>query len=425
MILLGLLLIPYTVGVVYNQPEQIHLSYEADVSEIIVTWSTQNQTNSSIVEYGVRNLKLRAFGFSSLFTDGGDEHRKQYIHRVTLLNLQSGGTYYYHCGSDESWSPVFFFKAALKSLNWSPSFAVYGDLGNENAQSLPRLQEETQKGMYDAILHVGDFAYDMDTDNGRVGDQFMRQIESIAAYVPYLTSPGNHEQAYNFSHYKARFSMPGLPDNMFFSYDIGPAHIISLNTEYYYYLNYGLKSFIFQYMWLEEDLKNANKPENRLKHPWIITFGHKPMYCSNKVDSYCTVDDEIIRNGLPMLNKWGLEKLFCDYGVDLEIWAHQHSYERLWPIYNGTVYNGSIEFPYTNPKAPVHIVTGSAGCNEFISPFVDHPPSWSAFRSKDYGYTRLKVFNSTHLYFEQVSDDKNGEVIDKVWLIKEIHGSYS
>lgn len=69
----------------------------------------------------------------------------------------------YHCGSDESWSPVFFFKAALNSLNWSPSFAVYGDLGNENAQSLPRLQEETQKGMYDAILHVGDFAYDMDT----------------------------------------------------------------------------------------------------------------------------------------------------------------------------------------------------------------------------------------------------------------------
>lgn len=92
------------------------------------------------------------------------------------------------------------------------------------------------------------------------------------------------------------------------------------------------------------------------------------------------------------------------------------------------------------------------GCNEFISPFVDHPPSWSAFRSTDYGYTRLKVFNSTHLYFEQVSDNKvqlllnlyceykahlfvvfkidcslfqNGEVIDKAWIIKEIHGSYS
>lgn len=36
-------------------------------------------------------------------------------------------------------------------------------MGNENAQSLARLQEETQRGLYDVILHVGDFAYDMDT----------------------------------------------------------------------------------------------------------------------------------------------------------------------------------------------------------------------------------------------------------------------
>lgn len=68
-------------------------------------------------------------------------------------------------------------------------------MGNENAQSLPRLQEETQSGMYDAILHVGDFAYDMHNQNGQVGDEFMRQVETIAAYVPYMVVPGNHEEA--------------------------------------------------------------------------------------------------------------------------------------------------------------------------------------------------------------------------------------
>lgn len=67
-------------------------------------------------------------------------------------------------------------------------------MGNENAQSLSRLQQDTQRGMYDAIIHVGDFAYDMDTDNAEVGDAFMRQIESIAAYVPYMVCPGNHEE---------------------------------------------------------------------------------------------------------------------------------------------------------------------------------------------------------------------------------------
>ena len=37
-------------------------------------------------------------------------------------------------------------------------FAVYGDMGNENAQSLGRLQVEAQAGYYDAILHVGKLA---------------------------------------------------------------------------------------------------------------------------------------------------------------------------------------------------------------------------------------------------------------------------
>lgn len=32
-------------------------------------------------------------------------------------------------------------------------------------------------------------------DNGYVGDEFMRQIEPIAAYLPYMTCPGNHEEA--------------------------------------------------------------------------------------------------------------------------------------------------------------------------------------------------------------------------------------
>lgn len=71
-------------------------------------------------------------------------------------------------------------------------------------------------------------------------------------------------------------------------------------------------------------------------------------------------------------------------GVDLELWAHEHTYERLWPVYGdkvglllrhadsvrtsgvtGGVFsfqvcNGSTEQPYVKPRAPVHIITGSA-----------------------------------------------------------------
>ena len=32
-----------------------------------------------------------------------------------------------------------------------------------------------------------------------------------------------------------------------------------------------------------------------------------------------------------------MEKLFYQYGVDLALWAHEHSYERLWPVYDRKV----------------------------------------------------------------------------------------
>jgi acid phosphatase type 7 len=93
------------------------------------------------------------------------------------------------------------------------------------------------------------------------------------------------------------------------------------------------------------------------------------------------------------------------YDVDLEFWAHEHAYERLWPIYNFTVYNGSYNEPYTNPGAPVHIITGSAGCDEKHTAF-GKSTHFTAVRESDYGYTRMKAFNKTHLYLEQISVEK-------------------
>lgn len=160
--------------------------------EIVVTWSTQDATKQSIVEYGIKGMILKAYGNATEFIDGSNKH-KQYIHRVSLTNLTPDSKYVYHCGSNLGWSSQFWFKTPPLS-DWSPNIAIFGDMGNENAQSLPYLQEETQRGLYDAILHVGDFAYDMSSENGVVGDEFMKQIESVAAYLPYMVCPGNHEE---------------------------------------------------------------------------------------------------------------------------------------------------------------------------------------------------------------------------------------
>jgi hypothetical protein len=96
----------------------------------------------------------------------------------------------------------------------------------------------------------------------------------------------------------------------------------------------------------------------------------------------------------------------------------------MWPVFNLTVCNGSYDQPYVNPRAPVHIVTGSGGCQEGVDPFERIPHPWSAYHSDDYGFTRMRVINGTHLHLQQVSDDQEGRVIDDIMIQKDDHAAY-
>ena len=103
---------------------------------------------------------------------------------------------------------------------------------------------------------------------------------------------------------------------------------------------------------------------------------------------------------------------FISLGVDLNIWAHEHSYERFFPLYklqvgyrNVCIYspfnkpclawtltprafrllqvcNGSREEPYTNPCAPVHVTTGSAVCRDLFKRFLSAVTLISLSRAK-------------------------------------------
>ncbi|KAI3383886.1 hypothetical protein SNEBB_008838 [Seison nebaliae] len=427
-------------GEVYQQPTQIHLALTNQDDEMSVTWNTITPVNDSMIQFGLSLDEPLPFNINQVrrevFIDGGAKKRLQFVYFGIMKPLKLGQRYFYRVGSPTGgWSAVYYFIhrrfAAGQEIHSSDlplRLAVFGDMGNVNAQSLPRLQTEVLANHFDAILHVGDFAYDMASDDGLVGDAFMDQIETIASYLPYMTTVGNHENHYNFSNYVNRFHMPGRfgtfnnDDNLFYSIDIGPIHLIGFSTEFYFYVQYGWEQIARQYKWLENDLIEANK--NRKNVPWIITMGHRPMYCSDRNGDDCTKVHSITREGLPVIHAYGLEELFYKYGVDVELYAHEHNYERLWPIYNFTNLNGSYANPYTDFRGPVHIITGSAGCQEKHNDFKDDKPSWSAFRALDYGYSRVTVHNDTHIYVDYVSDDKKGQVIDQFWIVKHNHGPY-
>jgi hypothetical protein len=69
-------------------------------------------------------------------------------------------------------------------------------------------------------------------------------------------------------------------------------------------------------------------------------------------------------------------------------------------------------------------VTGSAGCYAAHDDFGPRT-NFTAFRSTDYGYTRMTAFNASHMYIEQVSDDQGGKVVDIIWIIIDKHGPYA
>ena len=63
----------------------------------------------------------------------------------------------YKVGSkpENVWSGVYNFTAMQDGSKWSPRICLFGDFGLVNAQSLPRLMQDKDKQMYDAVFHVG------------------------------------------------------------------------------------------------------------------------------------------------------------------------------------------------------------------------------------------------------------------------------
>ncbi|KAM7533627.1 hypothetical protein Aperf_G00000125554 [Anoplocephala perfoliata] len=397
-----------------NAPEQIHLSLTGEADSMTVTWTTQKEAADSGILYGVEKAETYAPALQKAFKDGGEEQRVTYIHTVTLKNLHPNTSYVYKVGvnctnGDSSWSSTFSFRTLPAGYNYPVVLAMLGDLGFEDGFSIPHLEEEAKAGAYHMLLHNGDFAYDFDKDNGRLGDKYMQLMQETIARVPYMTAVGNHESAYNFSHYKNRFNMPGNNEDMFYSINVGPVHLIAYVSDYYYFPQFGTEQIYRQYAWLEKDLQVANQPENRAKQPWIIAFSHRPMYCSNNDNEHCTNPDNRVREGIRFTDGkskfyvLGLEDLFYREGVDIIFGAHEHCYERFYPLYKQKICPTYANNPYFNPTGPIHIVAGAAGNNEGQTAFLPNPPASSAFRSDDYGYTRIVVHNGSYMYMEEIS----------------------
>lgn len=415
-------------------PEQVHLAWTEDDSKMSVTWAADSPSYGAKVQYTpvsshtekVNQYLYSANGVWTTFPNMDVPYilqRQLYVCKAFMTGLVHNQLYAYRVGSDTyGWTSQYSFQAKRDYTdNPIARLLIYGDLGvgDQIVPTVSRLLQETDTYDYDAVIHNGDIAYDLDSDQGERGDIFLRSIEPIASQLPYMVSQGNHESGPVLPHYINRFQMPGNVNNLYYSFNAGNAHFISYNTELVFNNLNETQNLMMEF--LNNDLKSLN----RTLYPWVVVFGHRPLYCSaNWTSSVFLKSVPLIRNNADCLQNADylrsiFEDLWYNNSVDLVITGHVHAYERLANVYQN--FSVPCEDQTTNyckgAKAPVYIVTGVPGQDDSYSPVSPTPLPFSIKQDDHLSYSRLTIYNTTHMLFEQVLSE-SGQIIDSLLLVK-------
>eukprot|EP01088_Endostelium_zonatum_P014888 TRINITY_DN342_c0_g1_i1.p1 TRINITY_DN342_c0_g1~~TRINITY_DN342_c0_g1_i1.p1 ORF type:complete len:499 (-),score=76.96 TRINITY_DN342_c0_g1_i1:47-1543(-) len=381
-----------------NLPEQIHLSLTKDPSQMVITWVTSTSITTSYAYYSLQgstpstSILAKTYTYTTAGWLGN-------IHTATLPKLLPFTSYSYRVGSfNGGWSQTFNFTTRGNVSTNSPltfpiSFGVVADLGTVSAganETIDNLIREVSHSKWNGIIHAGDISY-ADGYQGR-WDEFLRKVQPMTTSIPYITAPGNHELAFEFSSYRHRFNNP-IPCNscMYYSFDWSSSlHVLMIDTESELDVPEMTSA---QVNWIAADLNEvANRKGER---PFIVVFGHRPFYCSK-----CTQwEAEYLRGRL--------ENLFLKYNVDLVVVGHVHYYERTSKVWNNEIGLG-----------PMYVVNGAAGNREGLNSFGEPPyPEWSLVRVRKNSYGELTIHNSTHMEWK-MKLDPTGEIADQVWITK-------
>ena len=335
---------------------------------------------------------------------------KRYIHRAYFSNLNYSSVYKYKINLGPYNSPIFTFTTPRKNKSeWN--VLIYGDMGLIGDTTRTYIIDRIEKNPTDFFIHLGDIAYDMHEEFGLVGDHYLENMQAASSIVPYMTVAGNHENYNNFSNYYNRFTMPDRDKyhNLWYVLDKPPIKFINMNSESYYYS--------FQEPTIKNLVNFLNDTLIRLDRkifPWVIVSAHRPMYCSSNNTDDCTKwRGDRLRNNL--------EELFHRHNVTIYMSAHEHSYERICPIYNGTCQENTLKnrtFYYNNLERPIHIVNGGSGNREGNSGFINKTEYWSVLRNRDKSYGVLYA-NYSFLNWTEYGIENNGEkIIDYIDIIK-------
>ena len=393
----------FTVGTAPPPPpviDQVHLSWTGDPARsFTVTWRTGSASTASEVRYRLVGATTWGTATGSLQASG----TQGTLHRVTVNGLAPNSEYEYQVrGDNGTWSSIFDTRTAPLTGNFDfVYFADTGIIGRTDGLTVGTQAVIDSIASLDPylVLSGGDYAYfNTETRFANLNvaiDAWFNQIQPIASRSPMMPTYGNHEVLLGegFDPWADRFATPtgvagpteeGVDTRGNYSFDVGPAHFISLTAVYE---SRALSSG--QVAWITQDVAAA-----RLRGlTWIIPYFHGTPYS----EGLNHPSNAALRNQLG--------PLFESLDIPLAMYSHDQSYERTYPL----VAASSTVSPVTNQRTSssltcytqsdgvVWLKTSPGGKlsnkNQNFSQWrTTNPPTWTAVRDNSrHHYTQVTV----------------------------------
>ena len=256
---------------------------------MVIGWLTSDVSAATAVRYGTSsgNYPNTVTGNSTTYTYSA-KYTSGAIHHVWLTGLAAGTRYYYQAGSTAAWSQEFSFMSSPGVGPEIPHMIAYiGDIG-ENKDANDTVNHIIAANP-DSVIINGDLSYasGCESTGCATWDAFQRMMSPLTAVKPFAVNIGNHETydtANGIVAISTKYRYLGMPTStphtadgaMYFAYEVGPAHIISISS---FYPNeaapdYSDKSPIT--VWLKAHLPTID----RSKTPWLLVSIHAPWYNS-------------------------------------------------------------------------------------------------------------------------------------------------
>jgi hypothetical protein len=391
-------------------------------NSIIIRWQTNEPTTSTVI-FGTRKDRLTKRFHSLELTLN---------HEIKISRLKPKTKYFYAVGSNKqlitnSDTNNYFFTNPINGRESQSRIWVIGDSGRGNEGQLKvfdgalkySIKSRRKANLW---LMLGDNAY-------QSGEESEYQTNLFDIYKPILANTplwptfGNHD-GYSASSinltgpYYNIFSLPrnaesgGTPSGTeaYYSFDYGKVHLICLNS---YDIDRGASQQMAN--WLRSDL-------NSTKQKWKIAFWHHPPYSKGNHDSDKEIElIEMRQNIVPILE---------EFGTDLVLSGHSHSYERsmlinghyglsdsLTPqmILNSTSGDSSIRQSYIKKtkKGTVYLVAGNGALVGAGNGQLNHP----VMKTSTLTLGSLMIDISRNRLTSNFIDT-NGEIVEKFSIDK-------